>query len=360
MSILSRWDKKYWFLLLLLVSAGLLIHIEFWLTPSDSLKEQDIYYIWLEGKRIITGENPYARVLTGDMRVNDKYATYFPLAYLFSALVQKLGFPDFRDWLYLWRPISFAFHIGIVALTLRYFQQRGLWILGFVVSTIILLGRWSIYVVRVSHLEFAAIFFLLFSLVLLKEKTKLSLLMFSISLGIKQIAIFLLPLYLIYLWKNGAKNRRTKELVLGFFIILSIPLLTSLPFLIWNAEGFFKSILFSATRLESSHIKAAASVDVVFSQKFTWIVGLKAKLLMLFLMGMLYLSFLKEKVNMFVSSTMTMMTFLYFNSVLFLQYFLWPLCLIPFALVELIDLSSKQNRDKLTKIRANMEIPTDF
>jgi uncharacterized membrane protein len=189
---------------------------------------------------------------------------------------------------------------------------------------------------RVYHLEFAAIFFLLLSLILLKEKTKLSLLMFSISLGIKQIAIFLLPLYLIYLWKNGAKKRRVKELVFGSLIICSIPFLTSLPFIIWNAEGFFKSILFSATRLENSHIKIAPSVDVIFSKQFPWIVGLKAKLLMLFLMTMVYLSFLKEKTSLLIASTITMMIFVYFNSVLFLQYFLWSLCLMPFALVESI------------------------
>ncbi|MGB3509713.1 MAG: hypothetical protein WBA93_10800 [Microcoleaceae cyanobacterium] len=346
MSILSRWDKKYWFLLLLIICTGLLIHINFWHLPSDYLKKQDIYYIWLEGKRIISGENPYARVLTGDMRVNDKYATYFPLVYLFCALVQKLGFPEFDDWLYLWRPISFGFHIGIVGLTLRYFQQRGLWILGFVASSIILLSRWSIYIVKVHHLEFAAIFFLLVSLILLKQNQRFSLLMFSVSLGIKQIGIFLLPLYLIYIWKNGAKNNPIEEIFFGFCIILSVPVLTSLPFIIWNAEGFFKSILFSATRLGDSHIEFAPSVDVVFSQKFTWVVGLKAKLLMFFFMGMVYLSFLKEKVSIFVSSTMTMMIFLYFNSVLFLQYFLWSLCLIPFALVELIILPSQQSQVK--------------
>ncbi|MEB3342416.1 hypothetical protein [Okeania sp.] len=328
------WDKKYWFLLIVLVSLSLFIHIHFWLTPSNYLENEDIYYIWLEGKRIITGENPYGRVLMSDMRVNDKYATYFPLAYLFSALVQKLGFREFSDWLYLWRPISFAFHTGIIALTLRQFQKQGLWILGFVVSIIILLSRWSIYIIRVHHLEFVAIFFLLFSLVILKDNKKLSLLMFSISLGIKQIGIFLLPLYLIYLWKNGTKKRPIKEVILGICIILSIPFFTSLSFIIWNAEGFFKSIFFSATRLGTSHIENAPSVDVIFSQEFTWIIGFRAKLLMLFLMGMIYLSFLKEKVNIFLSSTMIMMTFLYFNSVLFLQYFMWFLCLIPFALVE--------------------------
>jgi hypothetical protein len=42
MSILSGWDKKYCFVLMLLASAGLLIHVKFWLTPSDSLKGDDI------------------------------------------------------------------------------------------------------------------------------------------------------------------------------------------------------------------------------------------------------------------------------------------------------------------------------
>ncbi|MGB3294639.1 MAG: hypothetical protein WBB01_16775 [Phormidesmis sp.] len=336
-------DKKYWLLLLLLASAGLVIHAKFWQIPAESLTGEDIYFIWLEGKRIVIGENPYARVLAGNMRVNDKYATYFPLAYLFSALVQKLGFSEFRDWLYLWRPMSFSFHMGIVALTLRYFQRRGLWILGFAASIIILLGRWSIVIISVQHLEFTAIFFLLFSLILLEKKTTLALLMFSISLGIKQIAIFLLPLYLIYLWKNGDKDNRARQFIVGFLVIMSIPFLTSLPFLIWNAEGFLKSILFSATRSGSSHIDAAPSVDVVFSKDYPWLAGLKAKMLMLFLMGLLYLSFLKEKAGIFVSSIMIMMTFLHFNSVLFLQYFLWPLCLMPFALVESISLPAQQS-----------------
>jgi hypothetical protein len=188
---LGRWDKRYWLALLLLMVAGLLMHISFWFTPASDLMGQDIYYIWLEGKRIIVGENPYARVVASDMRDNDKYATYFPLAYLFSALVQKLGFPEFLDWLYLWRPLSFSFHLGIVALALRYFYARGFWLLGLAAAAVLLLGRWSVYITRVHHLEFAAIFFLLLSLVLLKEKPRLSWLAFSISLGIKQIAIFL-------------------------------------------------------------------------------------------------------------------------------------------------------------------------
>lgn len=333
-----RWDKRYWLVLLLLMVAGLLMHISFWLTPASDLMGEDIYYIWLEGQRIVVGENPYARVLASDMRDNDKYATYFPLAYLFSALVQKLGFPEFLDWLYLWRPLSFLFHLGIVALVLRFFCNRGLWLFGFVAASVLLIGRWSVYITRVHHLEFAAIFFLLLSLLLLKNHTKWALFAFSLSLGIKQIAIFLLPLYLVYLWKTASETKQIKEAGMGLLIILSVPVLTSLPFVVWNAEGFVKSIVFSATRAGSSHIEAAPSLDVILSQTWPWLVGLKAKLPMLLLMGLIYLSFLTEKVSILACSALVMMVFLYFNSVLFLQYFLWPLSLTLLALVELAPL----------------------
>ncbi|MEO0348988.1 MAG: hypothetical protein AAF282_02945 [Cyanobacteria bacterium P01_A01_bin.15] len=329
---LTEWDKRYWFVFLLLVSAGFVVHYHFWQTPADDLRGHDMYYIWLEGKRIVAGENPYGRILAGNLRENDKYATYFPVAYLVSALVQKLGFLEYRHWLYFWRPVAFACHMGIVGLTLGYFQRRGLWLMGTAAALVILLGRWSVYIVRVHHLEFAAIFFLLVSLILLKKKLNLALVMFSISLGIKQIAIFALPLYLIYLWRKQAGL--SKNFVVGFLIILSVPVVTSLPFLVWNAEGFFKSVLFSATRLGDLHIGGAPSVDVIFSQDYPWIVGLRAKLPMLFLMGLVYLSYLSERVGIFLAAAMAMMAFLYFNSVLFLQYFVWPLTLLPFALIE--------------------------
>lgn len=331
---LRRWDKQYWLALLLLATAGLLMHISFWFTPAADLMGQDIYYIWLEGKRIIAGENPYSRVLASDMRANDKYATYFPLAYLISALLQKLGFSEFLGWLYLWRPLSFLFHMGIVGLVLRFFCARSLWLLGFAAAGILLLGRWSVYIARVHHLEFAAVFFLLLSLLLLKKQTRWALLAFSLSLGIKQIAIFLLPLYLIHLWNSASETKRLKEVGLGLLMILSIPTLTSLPFLVWDSEGFVKSILFSATRAGSSHVEGAPSLDVIFSQNLPWLVGLKAKLPMLLLMGLIYLSFLTEKVSILACSALVMMVFLYFNSVLFLQYFLWPLSLTLLALVE--------------------------
>lgn len=342
-------DKKFYCVLLLIAVIGLVVHVQFWRIPAAALRQEDIYYIWLEGKRIVLGENPYARVLEGNLRVNDKYATYFPMVYIFSAVLQKLGFTEFRDWLIIWRPLSYLFHMGTVTLILRAFQQRGAILLGFVASMMLLLGRWSLYVVTVHHIEFAAIFFLILSLVWLHGRSSLALIMYSLSLAIKQIGIFLLPLYVIHLFKAKPKSGRFKAAFLGFVLIVSIPVLVSVPFLWGNAEGYLKSILFSATRLGSLHIEAAPSIDVLAANTFPWIVGLRAKALMLFLMGITFLSFWKEKINIFISSSITMMTFLYFNSVLFLQYFVWPLSLILLAFAMTIETPRKGERDKLNR-----------
>jgi uncharacterized membrane protein len=168
--------------------------------------------------------------------------------------------------------------------------------------------------------------------------------MYSVSLAIKQIAIFLLPLYLIYLWQHAPKQARWQESWLGLMIIASVPTLTALPFVIWNAEGFFKSISFSATRLGDSHISKAPSLDIYVTNVYPWIVGFRAKTLMLGLMGATYLSFLNKKVSLLVSSSITMMIFVYFNSVLFVQYFVWSVSLILLTFSEFVRPSPEIDR----------------
>lgn len=328
--------KRYWFSLILIAVLALVIHSQFWQFSVDELKQEDIYFIWSEGKRIALGENPYGRILNSDLRINDKYPTYFPVTYLAIALFHKLGFTEFQDWLIIWRPLSWLFHVGLVVLIFRAFQRRGVWLLGAVSVGILVFGRWSLYIVRVHHVEFAAIFFLIYSLVILKKRTQLSLFMYSLSLGIKHIAVFLLPLYLIYLWIEANRGDRFRKVGLGILLILSVPVLTSLPFIVLNAESFFKSIAFSATRYGAVHVGGAPSIDLFIAKIFPWFVGFKAKLIMLSLMGLTYLSFWREKIHVFIASTITMMIFLYFNSVLFLQYFIWPLSLLLLAFSEVV------------------------
>lgn len=338
MRVRSLLQHRRYLILLVLVAVGLLVHSALWQRPIDELIGEDIYYIWLEGKRIVAGENPYARVLAGNIRENNKYATYFPVFYLFAAAYQKLGFPTFEQFIAFWRPVSLAFQLGIVWVAIEYFRSRRLLLLGFVTAMVILLGRWNLYVARAQTIEFAAIFFLIVSLVWLQEKPRLSLLAYSLSLGIKQIAIILLPLYIIYLWrKRGAIPVGPLS---GICIIASIPVLSSLPFLIWNFEGFVRSILFSATRNSASHLPIV-SLDAILSQQFPIFVGLVAKLPMLFLLACLYASALQARVGIFLQSAVAMAIFIHFHSVLFIQYLPWLLCLLPFAAVESLPQDAK-------------------
>lgn len=142
--------------LFLIILLGIRIHTQIW---NTDLVDEDIYYIWLEGKRLLAGENPYTRVLLGNMRENDKYATYFPLFYYLSSLIQWLGFQNFLDWLEIWQPIFLLFNLGITALLFFYFYNQNLLLLGIFSSLFWLINRWTIYITEIGHIEFIPIFF---------------------------------------------------------------------------------------------------------------------------------------------------------------------------------------------------------
>ena len=88
-------------LLFILLLSGAWIH--YFVVPKDDSEKNDINYNYQEAQRILAGENPYERILTGDMRTNKKYATYFPHFYLLSAGVIKLGLGEYPQFLAFWR-----------------------------------------------------------------------------------------------------------------------------------------------------------------------------------------------------------------------------------------------------------------
>ncbi len=340
--------------LFLIVVVGIVINIKllnFW---EYNTRGEDIYYTFIEGKRILAGENPYARVLTGDMRDNDKYATYFPLFYLLSALTQLLGFQEYSAWISLWRPIFLMFYIGIAGLIFYKLYKNRLLIIGLFAALFWLFNRWTLHVNKIAHLEFISIFFLLLSLIIFPKNKYISLILFSLSLAFKQIAIFLLPLYLIWVWQSS-KGNQLKDTLIALLLILSIPVITSLPFISWNAEGFFKSILFSATRNPSVHFASvhfeAMSLDGLIGLKIPEFVGIKAKLPMLFMMSLVFLSAIKRQIGIYTSVLLIMSVFVDFNSVLFNQYLCWIVPFIPLVICDMIH-NNMQNY-RLNKVKAD-------
>ena len=112
-------------------------------------------------------------------------------------------------------------------------------------------------------------------------------------------------------------------------MIASVPILTSLPFLAWHAEGFVKSLAFSATRNPVDHF-SVTSLD----GQMGW-VGAPARLPMLVMLLAVYALAWRRKVGMYVASLFAMSTFLDFNAVLFRQYFAWIVPLIPLVMLDL-------------------------
>lgn len=311
--------------LLVILAAGAAIDVRLWTTET---KGEDIYFIWMDGGRILNGENPYARVLAGNMRDNEKYATYFPVFFELSAFTQWVSLRDYEPWIAFWRVIFLLFDLAIAATLFLAIYPYGGWVGAGFAAAFWMFGRWTLHVTQIAHLDFIAIFLMIASLSLFRTRRRTALLLFSFSLGVKQIAIFLLPLYLIWTWQTAERDR-LKETLKAVLIIASVPFISSLPFLIWNAEGIIKSVAFSATRNPVDHF-SAPSLDGLFG----WL-GLPAKVPMLVLLLGVYGLAWRRKLGIYTASLFTMSVFVDFNSVLFRQYLAWIVPLVPLAMLDL-------------------------
>jgi len=313
--------------LILVFAVCLVVYLHFFFLITEDIKGADVYHYWLEGNRILSGQNPYARILSGDMRDNNKYATHFPLFYLLSALAQKAGLADYGTWVYFWRIVFPFFNLGIAFLLFIVFYRRKWLIFSIFAPLFWLFNRWTIDLIRITQIDFIPIFFLLLSVVIFRTRKWPSFLFFSISLAIKGLAIFLAPLYLIWFWHSMDK-RSLKKLSLAAFAISSVPLLTSLPFIFWNAEGFLKAILFNVTRDAMLHFRIF-SIDYIIHLS-----GFCARLPMLGLMALVYIGAIQKKVGLYMGALLLISIFICFSTVLFRQYMCWVIPFVPLSVLD--------------------------
>ena len=315
------------FCLVVVLTAAAVLHVHVWNTDTG---DEDIYYAWVEGGRILNGENPYARILTGNMRDNQKYATYFPVFYELSALARWGGLRDYGSWIDFWRSVFLACSLAIASTLFLLLYPRGGLPAAIFAAALWLFNRWTLYVAQVAHLDFIPILLLLLSLWLFRGHRWTSLVLFSVSLAIKQIAVFLVPLYLVWIWQEAPRDR-LKQTFFGLLVIISVPLVSSLPFLIWNAEALLKSLLFSVTRSPGTHF-GAESVDGLLGWR-----GPVARVAMFALMGAAYVLAWTRRVGRHTASLFVMVAFVDFNAVLFRQYMVWIVALTPLVLLDAWD-----------------------
>ena len=318
--------------LLAILFVGVFVHVSLW--GRQNAQGEDIYFVFLEGRRLSQGENPYERVLHGDMQTNLKYATYFPLAYLLSWASHLAGLEGLTVWLGVWR-IFFLASMLWIAVLMYWSMARGTYTLFAIFAALFwLFNRWTLLVSDHYDIDFIPILLLLLSLMFFPQHKILSFALYGLSLGVKQFSIFLLPVYLIWAWQEGGQ-RPLKSVITGILSTAAVLVTVSLPFLIWNWKGFVLSILFSLTRLPNKYIDAT-SLDV----KLGW-QGVAGRLPLLLLIGLLYLLAWKVKPNRYLVAALVFLAFVDFNSVLFPSYFVWA---IPFALMAAYALIEKSGK----------------
>lgn len=337
------WLKENWLPLFVGVAAvaiallAIRVHLRFW---SMDTVGSDTYYSWVEGRRILRGQNPYERILHGDMEENNKYATYFPLFYEASVLVQGMGLRQYQEWIDFWRYIFLAFNIATgIALCVTLFSKRT-WALALLAMPFWFFNRWTLNVSYTVALDFIPILLMIVSLAVFDRHRKTSLLLYGLSLATKQIAIFLAPLFLIWEYRESRSIRKT--LLAGLWMA-AIPLLASLPFLGWNAEGFVKSIAFSATRIALDQF-GADSFDAIVNLQ-----GLPARIPFLIMLGAAYFVAWQRSVGRFGAAMIVMAIFIGFNSILFQHYPAWLMPLLPLAAGEWL-LRSAEPPEQLGKV----------
>ena len=325
-----------------LIITTAMVHYTWGLKNPDRLANEDIYYVWEEGKKIANYINPYARIIGNSLRENSKYPTYLPLSYYFTGILNLIGVSRFVDFISIWKPINLFFHLCIGAVTFSIYYQQRKPISGIVACSILLLGRWSAYITKVQHLEFAAILPILLAGQQLNRKPKLSALMFGLSLSIKHVGIILLPNFLIGLKTASTSendNSNRKRILAYSVVALIIPLIISIPFLLDQPSGFLLNILFSTTRDFGDHGKATGTRMILAGVDGT-------RLIMIVLFTMNWAAQAKEKINFWFASTISLLIFLQFNAVIFAQYYIWLATFLLISCAFLTPTTTNQLRQK--------------
>ncbi len=291
----------------------------------------DIYFVQQEGVRMARGENPYSRILQGNMRENQKYPTYFPLTYLCSAATSLTVGERYRDFQLFWSPVCVVSHFAIGLLLLVQLGRRCGTVYGVLVGLFWALGRWPLAAMTGEFQDPPAILAFVLSLILYQRRPRVACLIFGLSLAIKHLDIFVAPLFLIWEYKRSGREGAARRVAEAVFFILLIPAVLSLPFLVSSPEGFVKSILFSGTRLAEDSV-GASSFDARIGLE-----GLTARIPLLLLMSLLYIAAYQGVLKPWGSAAFCFALFLSFNSVVFTLYICWLMSLVPLAVVEWME-----------------------
>jgi hypothetical protein len=299
--------------------------------------DRDIGFEYRQAMELGKGTNPYTRILSGNLLENNKYATLFPLYYYFLLVIGTISNQNFSTFITNYRIVIQLFEYSAFMFLYLRFREKNQKALGLFAASFLLLNRWTILSVSTLKQDIVAITFLLASLYYLDRKLRFSYLLYGVSLGIKHLGIFIMPLYLL---SAITRKRRLKDAVLDFMLLFTPVVLPSIPFLIGNFKAFYLSMVFSITRkpVSSCGISPTGYEKLLVNYKN---LGNTVAMFFLTLPRLPLIAFTLSNVVLFFTKRISlkaylMATYIIFaalNPVYFDQYIMW---IIPFAMLTLL------------------------
>ncbi|MCG8571750.1 MAG: hypothetical protein MJB14_16565 [Spirochaetes bacterium] len=327
-NIFSDYKKGVITFLLFLLLFSLCFYICLKYTTIEKMDKEDIYWVYYEGKNLLDGINPYEKILLGNMRENNKYATYFPPIYLLSMLTQKIGYSDFDNFVLFWRKIVLIFHLALGLLLFHTIYKDNNYLFAIFTFCFYCLNRWSLLVIQITHFDFIALFLFILSLLFLQKKMKnFALLAFGLSIAVKHMAVYVGPIFLIWVW-HDSQDKKLKNTIIASSIIAAPVFFTSLPFMLWSLLGYIKSILFSLTRNPRSHF-SVNSFDAILG-----LFGFKGRMVYFLLLIIIFIIYYQKKLPLYFTVLLIFSVFINFNTVLFMQYIVWLVPLLPLVIKD--------------------------
>jgi len=315
-----------------------------------NIKGADIFYHYAEAMRIKAGENPYQRIVGQGLLRNRKYPTLFPSAYLLILGLSALVRFDFTALTFVLRSLIVLADILIVFILLRIARDRGLPFLGLGAAIFWLFNRWSLYNFAQARLDTIVLSLVLLAVYLYHEESRFwPFLVMGVSLSIKHIGVFILPLFFF----DALRRKDFGKLVTQVLILSSVPVIFSLPFVFRNPLGFLSSMGFSLTRVAASPTAGASWAYLLDKYRGKLLLGRFGE--SLFLRTFLYYFFPRlplfigfslvtvfaylENWGKYIFAFVGLLVFLATNPVIFSQYFSW---ILPFAFVAGIETFSRK------------------
>lgn len=284
----------------------------------------DIGATYLEGERICKGINPYSRIIEqGDDGIR-KPPTYFPGFYVSVCALNRLGIKDFNTFRPVWTGINAVLCFLLGAAFWYALWKRQLYLEAVFAPVLLFYGRWSSNELFGLMIDIPGVLPLVLSILLFDRHRRASYVMFGLSLAMKQIGIFIAPLFLIWAYVDRG-DRKPLHAVLECIVLCSLlPAIMLAPFMYNDLKGTVLSILHSAVRRSGRVTHYWLLKDIPFSATF----------MLFFSMLIVYALAFFQRLPRGTAAFLVMICFISFNRIYFPQYSFWPVALVPFVLLE--------------------------